>query len=216
MQRGDRRRAAAGLIGPAAFTAAWAVSGRRQEAYSIKDEHISGLAAPDARSPGLMTAGFLALGACTVAFASEVQRRLGGPARSGAGPALMAGAGVATLIAGLLRRDRMANVLPGEIEPYRQSLVNDGHDYASVIGQTATMLSLLAFARRFRGDPELAPLAPVALGTAAVSGGLSAYFARETVRPGNGIVQRIGISAPLAFMAATAVRMLRSDGSGSR
>ena len=46
-----RTRAACGLVGPAAFTAAWALATARQPGYSIANEHISGLAAPDAQSP---------------------------------------------------------------------------------------------------------------------------------------------------------------------
>ena len=205
-----RLLAACGVAGPAAFTAAWVVSGRRQVGYSIRHEHISGLAAPDARDPQIMTAGFLTLGASTIAFAWELQRRLGGAPRAGIGPGLIAGAGASVLLAGLLRRDRMANVLPGETEPYRQSIVNDGHDDASIVGQTCTVLGLLALARRFRGDPVWGDLRLPALVSAVLTGGLGAVFASETARPGNGIVQRVGISTALAGMAATGVRMLRT------
>src|SRR5262245_11186884 len=109
----------AGIVGPAAFTAAWAFSGRRQRDYSIRNEHISGLAAPDARDPWVMIGGFLALGSSMVLLARDLQRRLAvGSARPGPGPALLAGSGVCTVLAGVLRRDRMANRLPGETEPF--------------------------------------------------------------------------------------------------
>ena len=62
-----------GVIGPAAFTAAWVTSTVRQTGYSIAEEHLSGLAAPDARDPGIMIAGFVTLGACTTAFASALE-----------------------------------------------------------------------------------------------------------------------------------------------
>src|SRR5262249_25829216 len=148
----SRLRSACGIAAPVVFTLTWAVSGARQEHYSIRHEHISGLAAPDARDPAIMTTGFLALGAGTLAFAWELQRRLGGAPRAGWGPGLMAGAGASVLMAGVLRRDRMANVLPDEVEPYEQSLVNDGHDHASFVAQICTVLSLVALACRFRED----------------------------------------------------------------
>jgi hypothetical protein len=208
----SKLRAACGLLGPAAFTAAWIVSGRRQEGYSIRNEHISGLAAPDARDPHVMTGGFVALGAGTITFAYELDRRLGGPRRAGLGPSLMAGAGVCTLLAAMLRRDRMANVLPGERgqggRPYRQSRANDGHDIASIAGQACTVLAQLALARRFRGDPEWGDLWVPAVASAALTGSLGLYFAAETARPGNGIVQRFGLTIALAGMATLAIRLL--------
>lgn len=204
-----RVRAACGIVGPVAFTAAWAISGARQAGYSIRHEHISGLAAPDARDPHIMTAGFLTLGVATIAFGWELQRRLGGSPRAGPGPGLIAGAGASVLLAGILRRDRMANVLPGETEPYRQSLVNDGHDDASIVGQLCSVIGLLALARRFRGDPAWADLRLPTLGVAALTGGLGVIFGSHTARPGNGVVQRVAISTALAGMVATGVRMLR-------
>jgi hypothetical protein len=194
-----------------AFTAAWAISGARQgEAYSIRHEHISGLAAPDARDPHVMTTGFLALGAASIAFAWELQRRLGGSPRAGYGPGLVAGAGASVLLAGLLRRDRMANVVPGETEPYRQSLVNDGHDHASFVAQACAVISLVALARRFRYEQSWASLRVPTLASAVLSGALGAIFAHETTRPGNGIAQRVAVTAALAGMAMSSIRMLRT------
>src|SRR6266704_5068405 len=102
-----RLRAACGLAGPVAFTAAWVVGTLRQAGYSVAEEHLSGLAAPDARNPEIMIAGFLTLGACTFAFASALEEALGGRGRAGRGPVLMRAAGIGTVAAGLLRRDRM-------------------------------------------------------------------------------------------------------------
>jgi hypothetical protein len=209
--RPSRLRTACGLIGPLAFTAAWALSGRRQEVYSVRDEHISGLAAPDARHPQLMTAGFLCLGACTIAFARELRGSLGGRG-AGPGPALLGVAGAATISAGILRRDRMSNTPPPGLEGLPQSWRNDGHDLSSVLAQTASFLGMLFLARRTARDARLAPLAPWAVGGALVGGATMGYFASRTSRPGNGIVQRVGVSIPLTFMAGAAVRMLAGRG----
>lgn len=204
-----RLRAACGLIGPVAFTAAWLVATRRQPAYSLANEHISGLAAPDAEVPHVMTAGFAAFGLCAIAFGSELDRRLGvGGRRPGLGPALMAASGVSMLAAGAFRRDRLSNYpMPGEPDD-PQSWRNDVHDLTAVGAGAMGIGALLALAARFRGDPAWDGLAGPAVATALGSAGLSAWFVRDVTRPGNGLVQRASITLPLAFMARVALRML--------
>lgn len=204
-----RLRAACGLIGPAAFTGAWALATARQPDYSFANEHISGLAAPDAQAPAVMTAGFVALGAGTIVFASQLDRRLGGPGRSGVGPLLLGLSGAATIAAGVFRRDRMSNYpMPGDpLEP--QSWRNDGHDLASVIGHVSAGAGMLALAVRFTREPGWRGLAGPVAATVAASTGLMAAFAHDVTRPGNGIVQRIGISVPVTAMAMVAWKLLR-------
>ncbi|MDH4111789.1 MAG: DUF998 domain-containing protein [Actinomycetota bacterium] len=205
---GERLLVACGLVGPAAFTAAWAAASSRQPDYSMANEHISGLAAHDARSPRLMTAGFWALGLSTIGFAAGLERRLHG---GGIGPALLGASGVAICAAGTLRRDRMSNwPAPGET-PGRQSAVNDGHDLASVVGHICATAGLVSVALRLWRDPGLKDLALPAIGAAVASSGLMSFFARDVVRPGNGIVQRVGISVPLAFTMRLACRLLSED-----
>ena len=84
-------RICAGIAGPAAFTGAWIVSSLRQAGYPAAEIQISGLAAPDARDPWIMVAGFVVLGGCTVAFGAALHEALGGrgrvgPGRGSAGP----------------------------------------------------------------------------------------------------------------------------------
>ena len=206
-----RLRAACGVIGPAAFTVAWLVAQRRQDEYQMRHEHISGLAARDATDPHVMTVGFVALGACTVAFASALERRLG--PRSGAGPALIGVAGLATIAAGAFRRDRRSN-FPAPGEPVGQSWVNDVHDSAAALGGAAGTLGLIALAPALARDPALRDLARPATGAAGASAGISVWFLRDVVRPGNGLLQRANVTIPLAFMARLALRMLRTSRSG--
>lgn len=203
---GDRFLQACGLIGPAAFTTAWIGASRRQPGYSFANEHISGLAAPDARTPVVMTAGFWALGLGTVGFAASLERRLGD---GGPGPPLLGASGLAICAAGALRRDRMSNwPMPGD--PIgRQSWVNDAHDLASVLGHICATAGLLSLSARLRREPGLRDLAVPAAGAAIASSGVMSYFARDVVRPGNGIVQRVGITIPLAFTMRLAWRLLR-------
>src|SRR6516164_8667410 len=74
---GVRAGAVAGIAGPAAFTGAWIASSLRQTGYPAAEIQLSGLAAPDARDPWIMVAGFVALGGCTVAFGTALQDALG-------------------------------------------------------------------------------------------------------------------------------------------
>ena len=60
------------MAGPAAFTAAWVASSLRQTGYSATRVQLSGLAAMDARDPQIMMAGFIALGACSIAFGAAL------------------------------------------------------------------------------------------------------------------------------------------------
>src|SRR6516164_2520627 len=71
-----RASAAAGIAGPVAFTSAWIASSLRQTGYPAAEIQLSGLAAPDARDPWIMVAGFVVLGGCTVAFGAALRDAL--------------------------------------------------------------------------------------------------------------------------------------------
>jgi hypothetical protein len=208
-----RLGALCGVLGPVAFIAAWLVAQRRQDEYEVRHEHISGLAAKDANDPLVMTAGFVVLGGSTVAFASALDRRLG--SRAGVGPASIRLAGLATIVAGVFRRDRRSN-FPAPGEPEGQSWENDVHDTAAVVGGIAGTVGLVALAPALARDPELRDLAKPALGAAGASAGLSTWFLRDVVRPGNGLLQRANTTIPLAFMARLALRMLRQPSHQAR
>jgi Protein of unknown function (DUF998) len=205
-----RLRAACGMVGPAAFTAAWITSTPRQQGYSIAEEHLSGLAAPDARDPAIMIGGFLALGACTTAFGSALESALGGPRRAGIAPALVRCAGIATIAAGLLRRDRML-LHPADALGGGESWHNHGHDLASLAIYVTLIAAPPLLARRLRDDPRWAALAPAALATSAATTALLLLFWSRAVEPWNGIVQRAAVTVPLAAMAAFATALLRHD-----
>lgn len=209
MTSGGRLRALAGTIGPLVFTGAWVTSTIRQHEYSLAEEHLSGLAAPDARDRHLMTTGFLAMGGSTVALASELNRQLGGPDRAGLGPTVVAVGGWATIVAGLLPRDRMLLRVPGEDEPPIPTWKNDGHDMASAVIYGSVVLAPLLLAARFRGDPEWDDLVVPSVATSAVSVALLALFASRRIEPWNGIVQRVMVSVPMAASIALSRRLAR-------
>jgi hypothetical protein len=201
-----RLRAACGLAGPVVFTAAWVASTLRQVGYSIAEEHLSGLAAPDARDPEIMIAGFVGLGVGTIAFGSALEEALGGRERAGSGPALVRVAGIATLAAGLLRRDRMLLHPPDGV--IGQSWHNNLHDLASGVIYASLLVAPLLLARRFRDDPEWHALRLPAAATAAGTAALLGLFWSRTIEPWNGIVQRVAVTVPLGVMAALALELL--------
>jgi hypothetical membrane protein len=211
----------AGLAGPAAFTAAWAVSSLLQTGHAATEVQISGLAAPDARDPWIMITGFVVLGCCSVVFGAALHRELGGSGRerrtgregradrerwagrAGGGPRIIQAAGLLTVAAGLLRRDRMLLTAPAH-----ESWHNHAHDVVSAVIYVALVAAPLLLARRFRGDPRWSafswPLAAASLVTAAV---LVVFFTGAFASSA-GLLQRIGVSVPLAAVFAVAARLL--------
>ena len=69
-----RRRALGGLLGPAAFIAAWAILGARTDGYSPVPDPISRLAAVGADTRAPMTAGFLAFAVGVGLLGIELRR----------------------------------------------------------------------------------------------------------------------------------------------
>ena len=209
----ERLRLATGIAGPLVFTAAWVGATLRQHGhgeYHVAREHISGLAAPDARHPRLMTAAFLVLGVTTNLFGAALRDHLGGRERAGMGPRLVRLAGLATVAAGVLRRDRMLLGLPEGVA--RQSWHNDGHDLASGVIYASLVAAPVALARRFRHDAEHERLRGPALTTSAVTAAVLAVFASRRVEPYNGLVQRFGVMIPALASAGLAARLLESGG----
>jgi hypothetical membrane protein len=200
----------AGLAGPAAFTAAWAVESLLQTGHAATEVQISGLAAPDARDPWIMITGFVVLGGCSVVFGTALHRELGGSGRSGAGPRLIQAAGLLTVAAGLLRRDQMLLTAPAH-----ESWHNHAHDVVSAVIYVALVAAPLLLARRFRGDPLWSalrwPLVAASLATAAV---LVVFFT-GAFPSSAGLLQRIGVTVSLAAVCAVAARLLTA-GSGHR
>jgi len=203
--------AAAGIAGPAVFTGSWIVSSLRQTGYPAAEIQLSGLAAPDARDPWVMVAGIVVLGGCTVAFGAALRDalRAGGVSqgrwRGGAGPAprLIQGAGLLTIAAGLLRRDRML-LTPGSV-----SWHNHAHDVISVVIYVDLVAAQILLAARFGRDPRWRPWRPWVLAGGLATGAVLVAFAADTSAPAAGVLQRVAVTIPLAVIAALAARLLR-------
>jgi hypothetical protein len=198
----QRPAAAAGVAGPAVFTAAWVTSSLLQTGHSAGEVQISGLAAPDARYPWIMITGFVALGGCSVAFGSALNEALGGTGRAGPAPRLIQAAGLLTIAAGLLRRDRMLLTSPAG-----ESWHNQAHDVISIPVYLALVAVPLLLARRLRGDRRFrglpVPLAASAVASAAVLG----VFASPAVPAWDAVLQRVAVTLPLAATAAVAAAL---------
>ncbi len=211
----------AGVAGPVAFTAAWAVSSLLQTGHAAAEVQISGLAAPGARDPWIMITGFLVLGGCSAVFGTALHRELGGSkregragregrqeragreGRAGAGPRLIQAAGLLTVAAGLLRRDQMLLTAPAH-----ESWHNHAHDVASAVIYVALVATPLLLARRFRRDPRWSALRWPLVGASLVTAAVLIVFFTGAFSSWAGLLQRIGVSVPLAALCAVAARLL--------
>jgi len=197
-----RLLACGGIAGPALFTTAWVASSLRQTGFAAASVQLSGLAAMDARDPQIMMAGFVGLGACSIAFSAALGRVAApGPA----GPWLVRSAGAATIAAGLFRRDHMLVTGPGFAG---ESWHNQVHDVVSDAAYAAMIAAPLVLARRFRGDQDWAALCRPLQVLALVSGSALALFASRAAVPWNGVVQRAAVTLALAAEMLVAARML--------
>src|SRR3546814_4052048 len=91
----ERWMALGGIAGPVAFVAAWSALGTLQAGYSHIHDPISELAAIDAPSRPLMTAGFIAFAAGISFFAIPLRPVMSGRAAAAAGLCALATLGIA-------------------------------------------------------------------------------------------------------------------------
>ncbi|HEY0998740.1 MAG TPA: DUF998 domain-containing protein, partial [Streptosporangiaceae bacterium] len=186
-------------------------SAQRQTRRGPGGLQLSGLAAPDARDPWIMLAGFLALGGCTFVFGAALREALSRNATGGAGPgpALIQGAGLLTVAAGLLRRDHMLLSMPGEPGA---SWHSNAHDAISGLLYASPVVVELVLARRFRRDPAWRPWRLWLLAGAAATGVLLIAYAADVTGLAAVILQRVAVTLPQAAVAAVAARLLRRAG----
>ena len=199
--KGGRFRAAAGIVGPAAFTAAWIAESLRQSGHDVMSFQISGLAAPDAKDSWIMITGFVTLGGCAVVFGHELRREFAGPA-----PRLIQVAGVLAVAAGVLRRDHMP-LTTGHV-----SWHNQAHNVISLLIYACLVAFQLLLARGFRANPSWHRWHPWLLASGAATAAVMAVFIPNTSSPEAGALQRIAVSIPLVAMSAVAARLIKLNG----
>ena len=186
------------MAGPVAFTAAWVAGSLCQTGRGALSVQLSGLAAPDARDPWIMTTGFLVLGGCTLWCGQELAEDMGGPA-----PRLIQAAGALTVAAGLLRRDHL------ELTSGPASWHNAAHDAVSLVLYLDLVLAQLLLARRFGVIASRPGWRRYLLASGIATAGALAVFLPNIASPSAGVLQRIAVTIPLAAMTATAARLAR-------
>jgi hypothetical membrane protein len=195
-----RAGAVAGVVGPAAFTAGWIAAAFRQPGLAFSAPQISGLAAENARDPGLMISAFLLLGACAIGFGAALRAGLGGR-QAGPSPRLIQLAGVLAIAAGLLRRDHV--LLTAGTESWH----NQAHNVISAAVYVLLIAAPLLLARRVRRDRQWSGLTVPLVAAAAAAAALLAALYAEPNGSWAATLQRIGISLPLAAIVAVAIRL---------
>ena len=204
----SRLAAAGGVAGPVLFTVAW-VAARCARPVTARPECSS--AAWPRRMPGIADhdGRFVLLGAGTVVFGAGLGRVT---APRSAGPWLVVLAGAASVAAGLFRRDHMLLAGPGFAG---ESWHNQVHDVVSGVAYGAMLVAPLVLARRWRDDPDWAPVSRPVQVLALVSAVALAVFASRMAGPYDGVVQRIAVTLPLAAEILIAGRMLTLPVTGS-
>jgi hypothetical protein len=191
-----RAAALGGLVGPAAFIGAWVVGGIvAGEAYAPWEDAISRLAAVDAGTRPLMTAGLVVFGVSLPAYGAALRRTLPGPAWATA-----VATGLATLGVAATPLDR-------------STLIDQGHALFAGLGYLTLAATPLLAARplRARGHHVLARFG---LGAGAIS--VAALLLSLTALPTGGF-QRLGLTVADLWIMASAAAILtgRLDAPGA-
>jgi hypothetical protein len=181
------RWALGGLLGPAAFIGAWITGAVVTDVdYSSIDDPISRLAAVDAPTRPLMTAGFIGFGVGVTAFAVALRRRVPGPAWVAA----VTAAGSTVLVA--------ATPLD------RSDLVDRLHGLFAGIGYAALAATpLLAAPHLLRSHQR--PLGVAGIGAGLVSAGALVV---SLAGPPTGVFQRLGLTVTDLWIVAASTSML--------
>lgn len=178
--------AVGGVVGPVAFTAAWAVLGTRRAGYSPTSDAISRLAATDASTRTGMTVGLALLGAGLPMYAVALRSRVPGPAWAAA-----AASGISSLAVAAL--------------PLPPSGDRPAHTLAAAVGYASLaavpLLAATPLARRM-GAGWAAPsrLAGLVCGTC---------LAATAFGPASGLLQRVGLAVGHGWIAASGLALLR-------
>ncbi|MGQ0824567.1 MAG: DUF998 domain-containing protein [Actinomycetota bacterium] len=190
MRRFSARSAAlGGIVGPVGFVAAWAIAGVLAEDSSPVDDAISRLAAVDASTRVLMTAGFVAFGLGVPLYAWALRA-------SGSGHAW-----VTATIAGLTTLGVAVTPLDWS-EP-----VDTIHGLLAGTGYIALALTPILASRPLRDAGKArAATASVAIGIVA-----GACLALTAVSDANGLFQRVGLTLCDVWIVAS-TRYVRQVG----
>lgn len=182
-------RAWAGIAGPTVFIAAWWTLGSFRDGYSPVKDPISQLAAIDAPTRPVMTAGLLVFATTICAYASVLRTRFSG----GAAGAAMLTAAATVGIAALPLGGRGGDV------PHALAA---GVAYAALAA-----IPLLAGRVQLARGHRYAAATSIATGMAVAS----TLVASLTLPHGTGLAQRVGLTIGDLWIMSSAVAALRSE-----
>lgn len=181
-----RVAALGGVVGPAAFVAAWSILGARADGYSPTADAISRLAATGAPTQAAMTAGFVVYGAGLPLFGAALRRRMRGPAWAFATATGVATLGVAATPLGSPGRDTIHGAFATL-------------GYVTLAGlPLAAAVPLAREGRRVWAGLSVAAGAVAAVCLAASAGG-----------PRHGLFQRLGLTIVDLWVVVRAIELLR-------
>jgi hypothetical membrane protein len=185
----DRFLALGGVVGPAAFVTAWAISGALTESYSPVHDAISDLAAVAASTRVAMTVGFVVFGLGLIAFGFALRTALDGRAWIAAVATGACTVGVAATPLGGWSGDTVHAIFAGL-------------GYSTIVA--LPLLASIPFADRGRRGWALASRMTAV--TAAVC------LAATTLGPAHGLWQRLGLTVGDTWIAVTALALAGMSG----
>jgi hypothetical membrane protein len=184
--KSHHRAAWGGIVGPAAFLAAWVVGSATRRGYSPVEDAISQLAAIGSSTRSLMTAGFVGFGAAVPVYATALRKAVPGPAWTTA-----VATGAASLVLAGLPLDKSATI-------------DTLHNACAGVGYVTLAATPLLAARPLAAlGHRRAAQASVAV---AVASGLC--LVATLPGPAHGLFQRLGVTIGHAWLVATAVWIL--------
>jgi hypothetical membrane protein len=211
--RADGRRVLLGglaVAGPLLFTAAWLIAWPLQEEYSPRHEDISALAAVDAQRSWIMILGFLTLGLGTVALAFALLNAVRGGRSARIGAALLAFAGLGIVVAGLARNDCSSELAACRALPAGElSWHHHVHDFVSALIFVSLVVAQLVLARVFGGDDFWRDLRSYSVVSGLATLVLLVLYGTSVFGDWNGLVQRIFLAVPFAWIVVVGIRVRR-------
>jgi hypothetical protein len=189
----DRAGAVCGVLAPSAFVSAWVVGGLSFDGYDPLVDAISGLAAEDAPTQPLMTAGFVAFGLLIPVWARTLGARLDSTALRG----VVTVAGLTTLAVAFFPLTAEGGTTQDALHA-----VTAGTGYVAMVATPLVAAPLLR--RRGYGRAAAASLAVGLVSAAALVGTVAIG---EDGQVGSGALQRLGLTVVDAWhvVAASAV-----------
>lgn len=200
--------------GPVVFSVAWLVAWAAQDTYSPRREDISALAALDAQQPWLMIVGFLVLALGVVALGMGLLRAVEGGRTARVGALLVLIAGLGILVAGLARNDCSSELAAckARVDAGDVSWHHGVHDLVSGLVFLAFVVAQFVLARAFRRDPSWRDLRSYSIVSGVLTFALLVLFGTGAIDDWNGLVQRVFLTVPFAWMIVLSIRLRRLAG----